>query len=121
MTLTLRIVLIIASTLVAIYTLHKIRKAQLNIDDAFYWLFFSVLILVMSIFPDIVYFFSNLLGFQTPSNFVFLLIIFLIVIKLFSLSIELSIQKHRFNNLVQRTALMYYAEANKNKKSNENE
>ena len=119
MSTTLRILLIVVSVIVAIYTLHKIRKAQLNIDDAFYWIIFSVLILVMSIFPGIVYFMANLFGIESPSNFVFLVIIFIVLVKMFGLSIELSIQKHRLNYLIQRTALMNYAEANKNKKAEE--
>ena len=73
----------------------------------------------MSIFPGIVYFMANLFGIESPSNFVFLVIIFIVLVKMFGLSIELSIQKHRLNYLIQRTALMNYAEANKNKKAEE--
>ena len=118
MSTTLRILLIVVSVIVVVYTLHKIRKAQLNIDDAFYWIIFSILLIVMSVFPNLVYLLSETIGFESPSNLVFLLIIFLILVKLFSLSIELSVQKHRLNYLIQRTALMNYAEMNKKKSEN---
>ena len=118
MSTTLRILLIVVSVIVVVYTLHKIRKAQLNIDDAFYWIIFSILLIVMSVFPNLVYLLSETIGFESPANLVFLLIIFLILVKLFSLSIELSVQKHRLNYLIQRIALMNYAEMNKKKSEN---
>ena len=83
MTLTLRIVLIVASVLVVFYTIRKIRKSQLNIDDSVFWIGFSVMLLIMSIFPQVVTFFTQLLGITSPVNFVFLFVIFLILIKLF--------------------------------------
>lgn len=106
MNLTLRIVLIVASVLVMLYTIRKIRKSQLNIDDSIFWIGFSVLLVVISVFPQIPIFFSNLLEIASPVNFVFLFVIFLIIVKLFKLAIELSITKHRLNSLVQKIALL---------------
>lgn len=106
MTLTLRIVLIVASVLVVFYTIRKIRKSQLNIDDSVFWIGFSVMLLIMSIFPQVVTFFTQLLGIASPVNFVFLFVIFLILIKLFKLAIDLSITKHRLNHLIQRIAII---------------
>ena len=106
MTLTLRIVLIIASIFVVFYTIRKIRKSQLNIDDSVFWIGFSVMLLIMSIFPQVVTFFTQLLGIASPVNFVFLFVIFLIIIKLFKLAIDLSITKHRLNHLIQRIAII---------------
>ncbi len=117
MTPALRILLIVASVLVFIYVIKKIRKAQLNIDDAFYWIIFAVLLIIMSAAPEVVLFFSGLIGFDSPANLVFLIIIFLLIIKLFILSIDLSVQKHRINNLIQRLAIMNH-EKEKNEKQN---
>lgn len=103
---TLRIVLIVISVLVFIYTIKKIRKSQLNIDDSVYWIGFSLILLVMSIFPIIPTFFSELLGIASPVNFVYLLVIALIMLKLFKLAIELSITKRRLNHLIQRIAIL---------------
>ena len=105
MSLALRIVLIVVSVLVSFYALRKIRKAQLNIDDAFYWIVVSVILLVMSIFPVVPEFLSSLIGIESPANFVFLIMIFLAFVKIFSLSIEFSVQKYRLNRLIQKIAL----------------
>ena len=101
----MRIILIVASVFVSIYALRKIRKAQLNVDDAFYWIFVSLILLIMSIFPAVPSYLSSLIGIESPANFVFLVMIFLAFVKLFSLSIEFSVQKYRLNKLVQKIAL----------------
>ena len=108
MALTLRLVLIFACVISSIYTLRKIRKSKLSVDDAFYWIFFSFILLIIGIFPEIAEFLAHLLGIQSPSNFVFLVMIFLVLFKLFSVAIDISVQKHRLNNLIQRLAIMNY-------------
>ena len=105
MSTTLRIVLIAASVILILYTLFKIRKAQLEIDDTAFWLILPVLLLVLSIFPEIAFFFSEKLGFISPSNFIFLVVVFLLLFKLFLLTMELSMQKRRLNRLVQTHAI----------------
>lgn len=106
MSLTLRVFLIVASVISVIYTLRKIRKAQLNIDDSIYWIVMSILLLVMSIFPNAVSWAAKLFGFVGVVNFVFFFMIFAVIIKLFQISIDLSISKHRLNLLIQKTALL---------------
>lgn len=119
MTLALRIILIVASVIVTLYALRKIRKAQLNIDDAFYWIVVSVILLVMSIFPGVPTYLSTLIGIESPANLVFLVMIFLAFVKLFDLSIELSIQKYRLNKLIQKIALNDH-QSKESKDSSEN-
>lgn len=105
MSLTLRIFLIISSVISVIYTMKKIRKSQLNIDDSLYWIIMSVLLLVMSIFPGAVEWASRLFGFIGVVNFVFFFMIFAVIVKLFQVAIDLSITKHRLNSLIQKVAL----------------
>lgn len=100
-----RIILILVSLIAFAFVLKKIRKKQLHIDDALFWIISSFSLLVLSIFPQIAYFCTALLGMQSPTNFVFLVVIFVILIKLFSLAIDLSVQKQRLNSLVQNLAL----------------
>lgn len=105
MSIVLRIALIIVSFLVVVFVLRKIRKTQLDIDDAIYWIIASFLLLVLSIFPQLAIWASGLLGIESAANFVFLFMIFVVLIKLFNMAIDLSIQKQRLNRLIQRLAL----------------
>ena len=102
----LRIILMIVSVLVVIYILLVIRKSKLDVDDAIYWLIFSILLLVLGIFPGIAEWAAHLMGIVDASNFVFFFMIFMVFIKLFYVSIDLCIQKQRFMRLAQRLALL---------------
>lgn len=112
MSIVFRAVLIIVSFLVLLFVLKKIRRSQLYIDDAIYWIVSAVLLLVLSIFPQIAIWASELFEIQSPANFVFLVMIFMILLKLFHIAIELSVQKQRINRLVQKIALMKDEEKN---------
>lgn len=101
----LRIVLLVVSALTALFVLRKIRKAQFSIDDAVYWVFFCGLLLILSVFPGISFFFSDLIGFESPSNFIFVVFIFLLLIKMFLMSVKIAGMQAKLNNLVQKYAL----------------
>lgn len=112
MSTTIRIVLIIVSALTMFYTMQKMRKSQMEITDTFYWLVISVGLVVLSLFPQIATFFARLLGFESTFNFVYVSVIFLIILKLFSLSVEVSQLKIKLRRLVQEYAV---SENEKNK------
>lgn len=101
----LRVALIIVSVVVVFFAMRKIRKAQLNIDDSIFWVLFSLILLVISIFPQIAMWASGLLGIESPANFVFLFMIFVVLVKIFQLAIDLSVIKHRLNRLAQKISL----------------
>ena len=105
MTVTLRVILIVVSVLTCCYVLRKIRKSQMNIADSLFWIILCIVIVLMSIFSNVVSFLSTLVGVESPSNFVFLVMIFVVLVKLFFQSVEISQQKQRFNTLIQKLAL----------------
>lgn len=105
MSIVLRIALIVVCTVACGYVLRKIRRAQMEIDDAIYWIVVSIVLVIISIFPQIPDFFSDLLGIQSPSNFVFLAVIFLVIVKLFSLSLDVSLLKQKLKSTIQNVAI----------------
>ena len=66
----IRVCLIVGSLVTAMYVLMRVRRAKVQIEDTIFWLLFSVVLLVLAIFPGIAYWASRLLGFQSPINFV---------------------------------------------------
>ena len=105
MSLVLRLILIGVSLLTLIFVLVKIRKSHFTISDTLFWLFFCLDLLVIGIFPQIPAFFAGLLGFQAPSNLVFVGIIFLLLVKMFLMSVKLSRLEDKLSRLVSRQAL----------------
>lgn len=105
MSVLLRVALIVASLFTFLYVGRKIRKSQMRLEDAIIWVLISVGLIVLSIFPHIAYWASSLFGFQAPVNFIFLVMIFILLLKLFLVSIHVSVLESKITELVQEIAL----------------
>ena len=69
----LRFGLLFASLMVFILILYTVIRKILNIKYSIVWILWSLLSLLMAIFPDTFYKLSRLLGIQMPVNTVFLI------------------------------------------------
>ena len=87
------------------YMLRKIRQSKVKIEYSIYWIVFSCILIVFSVFPQIPSVLSKILGIQTPVNFIYLFIIFILLIKLFYNSLLLSKLEEKITNLAQRVAV----------------
>ena len=110
MTLSLRILLIIASLVTMWWILHKIRKLKVKMEDAIFWVVFSGVLLILALFPQISFWLSDLIGIASPANLVFLLIMCLALEKIFTLSICVSALEERVSVLSAEVALRSQAQ-----------
>ncbi|MBO4696937.1 MAG: DUF2304 domain-containing protein [Lachnospiraceae bacterium] len=101
MSLPLRIMLIVGSVLTGFYIRKKIKKSQMQIADVLFWIFFAVALIFMSIFPEAVEWFTDLLGVQSPVNFVYLVVIFLVITRCFGLSVKVSQLEAKLDGMVE--------------------
>ena len=86
----LRIVLIISSVLMLIYMLKKVKKSKVQIEHTIFWIILGVFLILISLVPQIIYLFAYLLGIQSPVNLILAFIIFVLLIKQFLMTIEVS-------------------------------
>jgi hypothetical protein len=100
-----RIILILASLMTTVYIVRKIRYSKLQIEYAIFWIILSFLLILISIFPVLVTLPTNIIGMQAPVNFVFLVIIFILLIKAFMQTIEHSQLENKLNDLAQKIAI----------------
>lgn len=107
-------ILIIGSVLFCSYVLRKIRHSKFRIEDSVFWICFSFLLILVSVFPQILTAGAKRLGVISPVNFVFLLIIFLLLLKIFLLSRKVSELEDKLKKLVQKIAKENVTEWNDN-------
>lgn len=105
MTNRLGFLLIIVSFIGAYWTFRKIKKSQLQIEDSLFWLFTAAGLFILSIFPNIASWCSKLIGVQSPSNFIFLVMIFLLLLKVFQLTLKLSQVENKLRSLTQEVGI----------------
>ena len=87
------------------FMLKKIRMAKLKIEYSVFWISFASILVIMGVFPKIFYEISDFIGFQSPISMVFLIIIFVLIVKNFFMSIQISQLENKIDNLVQRIAI----------------
>ncbi|MBM6683392.1 DUF2304 domain-containing protein [Collinsella intestinalis] len=105
MSLALRVFLLICAVLVLVFVIRKIKKSEFETMDAIFWLLFIAVIAILAIFPGIAYALSGVLGFDSPSNFVFLCVIAILLIRVFSLNAKVAHLRAKTNSLIQEIAL----------------
>lgn len=111
-----RLLLIIASILTMVFIIRKVRDSKIKIEDSVFWVCVAVLILAASIFPEIFYLLSGLAGTEAPVHFVFLFFIFILMVKLFNLSMRISQADTRIKELTQQLAVEKFERYNNDKK-----
>ena len=110
MTITLRALLVVAALITVIWILRQIRTFKVKMEDAIFWMFFAAVLLILAIVPELSFKLSELLGFMAPINLVFIVIIFLLVEKIFTLSIIVSQLEEKIGILSAEVALRSKAE-----------
>ena len=121
---TLQIILIISTILFCIFILVVTRKKKLSFKYTLLWLIFEVITLLLAIVPAIVINFSNLIHIAEPTNALFLIYIFLIIVIIFYISIAFSKLFEKVTKLIQENAILRYKIENieeELKKENKNE
>ena len=110
MSIALRVLLIIVSVMNTLNILRRIRKSKLQIDYSIFWLVFSIILIVIAVFPQIVIKLAQIIGFQSPANMVFLLVIFALMFKSFQSTLEISQLQYKIEELTQKIALEEHKE-----------
>ena len=104
MSATLRVILFVLAVVTAWWILSKIRRLKVKMEDAIFWIFVAVVLCVLSLFPEIVYKLTDI-GVMSPANLVFLIVIFILLEKVFTLSIIVSQLEEKVTVLSSEVAL----------------
>ena len=102
----LQIILILATFLFCIFILTVTQKKKLSYRYTLLWLCFGVITLLCAIFPNIVIGISRLLHIAEPTNALFLIYLFLIIVIIFYISLAFSKLFEKVTTLIQENAIL---------------
>ena len=105
MTPVFRVVLIVVSIVTMIFMMRRISQSKIQIEAAVFWVFVAAVLVVFAVCPPVADACARLLGVYSTPNFLFLLTIFLLMIKVFSLTLQVSQLESKQKELVQKMAL----------------
>ena len=105
MTLVLRILLLIGALFAMGIVINSVRKSKIRISDSVYWVVSAGILVLFALIPQLAYFFSGLFGFMSPANFVLMLVIVMILIRIFHQSCAISKLTYKVEQLSSELAL----------------
>lgn len=105
MTITLRILLIIASLFSCFLCIKRIKQSKLKIENSIVWMLGSIILILMSLFSNVIEWISEKLGFMAPVNFVFSILIVFLLIQTFINNIKISMLNEKIKELNHYIAL----------------
>ena len=100
-----RLFLIAGSLATLVYFIRKIRKSKLKINHSIFWMVFGLALLFFAVIPESLFWVSYLLGFQSAANLVYVVVIFSLVVKLFTTTMRLSKLSEQVESLAQELAI----------------
>ena len=110
MSITLRIILIVLSVISFGLCVMNIKQSKLKMNNSIIWMLGSLLLILMSIFTDVVGWISTLFGFMAPVNFVFLIMIGFLLVQVFIDNIRLSELNEKIKDLSHYIAIKEHNE-----------
>ena len=106
MSFNLKISVIAFIVLLMVSIILILRKGKLSTKYAILWLFAGIIMILLIVFPQILNFLTNLLGFEVQSNMIFSIFIGILLFISLSLTIIISGQKDKINSLIQEVSML---------------
>lgn len=106
MTLNLIVISIIFIIFVILMILYFLKKGKIKVKYSIIWILLFTFLLIFLIIPGFLESLTSLLGFQTPSNMIFSMLISVLVVINISLTGIVSSQDKKIRLLVQEVSII---------------
>lgn len=102
----LQIEMSIAALMLFFIIIISLKRNSLSIKNSIAWLLLPIVFLLIAIIPGPLEAFAKWLGFETFSNFIFVVAIALLIIVCFSLTLTTSRQQAEITKLIQEMSIL---------------
>lgn len=106
MSLKLQIIIGVMLVIALAWIINMVRKEVLDIRFALSWLSVGIIVLILDIFPSVMFWLVRLLGIQLPVNMMFFFGFCFTLLLVFGLTTKVSRQAEQLKRLTQEVALL---------------
>ena len=106
MSLKLQIILICVFSVIFVWLVTRVRKNKVDVRFILPWIVLDLVLLILTIFPGIIVWFSGLLGIYSVMNMLFFCGFCLSLMVIFTLTTAVSKMTNEIKRLTQRIAIM---------------
>ena len=108
MTPLLRIEMILLAAFMITIVISSVNRKKMCIQYSLTWIVIALVLAIIALFPDIVFFMCELLDIQTPSNLIYLAGIIALLLVTFSQTLIISKQNEQIKFLIQHVSMDQY-------------
>lgn len=105
MSVTLRVGLLLGALVIFGLVCYEVRQNHIRVGDSVFWVVFSLVLVFFAIVPQAAYAISRLIGVESPSNFVFAVVIGILIGICVYLSAKVSMLTNKLHDLASQMAL----------------
>ena len=102
----IKIAAVISIIFVMIIITHFVKKNRITVRYSIIWYLSLLVLMIFSIFPELLGELASLAGFEISSNFLFVLLIAFLFFINISLTIIVSEQKEQIRKLIQEVSIL---------------
>ena len=106
MTTVFRIILLVCVLIYLLVILALMRRGRMSLKYSLIWFLSGVIMLICAIFPQVIRFFTRLMGIYSDTNAVFFIGVCFLILIVLSLTSIASGQSERIRTLVQTQAIL---------------
>lgn len=118
MSIKLRIAFILVVLVFIVIILREIKRKKINITFSLFWIIIGGMLILAVAVPNLIETISKTIGFQTPSNMLFVIAIFIAFYSIFNLTLIVSQEYKKNIALIQEVSLLKKKIANLEEKLN---
>lgn len=100
-----RVLIAIGGILVFAFIIFSIRKSKMVIGNSVFWFLFSLLLLIISISPELFFALARAMHVSSASNLAYLFMIAFLLIRVFQQDLKISQLSTKLQRLVQSLAI----------------
>lgn len=102
----LKLAVVIALLIVICIITHFVKRNKITVKYSIIWYISLIVLMILTVFPEVLSWLTNLAGMELSSNFLFVLVITFLFFISISLTIIVSEQKEQIRKLIQEVSLL---------------
>lgn len=106
MNIRLQVIMVVASLFFLIFVIIMVRNKKIELKYTLTWLLTGLIFIILALFPGILKYLSVLMNIKEPVNTLFLSIIFLMLLIIFTLTVAISRNANRVKTLAQEIGII---------------
>lgn len=100
-----RVLIAIGGVLIFAFIIMNIRRSKMVIGESVFWVLFSLFLMIVGVFPELIFALARTLHVASASNLAYLIMIALLLIRIFQQDLKISRLQTKLTKLVQDEAI----------------